>query len=899
MLDTLLETKFHIPPPLTNIVSRGRLVSRLDAGLRQGSRLTLISAPAGYGKTTLLGEWIRRSNLTAAWLSLDVGDNDPARFLAYVISALQRVKPGVGEKSLNNLQSSQSQTPISLLSPLVNEMSQISTDFLIVFDDYHNIHNQVVHDTVSFFLEHLPPQAHIAITTRADPLLPVARLRGRGQITELRQNDLRFTEEEAAQFLEMVSGLEFSAEDVSALTARTEGWAAGLQMAAKSISEQKQVSTFVQDFTGSNRYILDYLLEEVLQSQPESIQSFLLHTSILDQLCGPLCDAVIGHTIDSFASSQTILESLEHKNLFIIPLDDRREWYRYHRLFADLLKQRLTLLHPDIEQELQKRASDWYEGNELIEAAIEHALAAGDSERAASLIEHCAETTLMQSQVTTLSGWLEQLPEEEIHRRPTLGVYHAWALLWKGAPLEAIEARLEIAASREDHPAEVLPLQAFLAIYNGDISNAEKLAGQALEKLPEEDNLLRSIAYFILASVYITKGDTSKGFQTLEETARVSRRAGNVMMAVLVFCELGDQRYKQGRLHQAKTLYQQALELGTNEQGEQLPVAGKALIGLGDITREWNDFENAERFLTDGIALAEQWSVLGTFEGYLNLIMLKDSQGDTRTADEMFSYARELAFQFDASEMDDLVIDMFAARRDIALGDLQSARQWAEHRDQGIRSSKLDSGKFDDILIARMQKYENIIFARLLIAEEQYAQALTLLEQVLPEVIQAERLMLIVEVESLQAIALQALGKKPEAITVLSNALKLAEPEGFVRIFVDQGQAVKELLEMTRKEEEEKTIVAYIDRLLEAYTHKPGMEVTAPSRQKRHIIEPLSDREMEVLRLLPTGLSSTEMAEELTISVNTLRTHLKNIYAKLGVHSRYEAIERARETGLS
>jgi LuxR family maltose regulon positive regulatory protein len=370
------------------------------------------------------------------------------------------------------------------------------------------------------------------------------------------------------------------------------------------------------------------------------------------------------------------------------------------------------------------------------------------------------------------------------------------------------------------------------------------------------------------------------------------------MMAVLVFCELGDQRYKQGRLHQAKTLYQQALELGTNEQGEQLPVAGKALIGLGDITREWNDFENAERFLTDGIALAEQWSVLGTFEGYLNLIMLKDSQGDTRTADEMFSHARELALQFDASEMDDLVVDMFAARRDIALGDLESARLWAEKRNQGIISPGIDNGKFDDLLIARMQKYENIILARLLIAEEQYAQALTLLEQVLPEAIQADRLMLIIEVESLRAIALQALGKKSKAIEVLTKVLRLAEPEGFMRLFVDHGRAIKELLEITRRGEKDKRIIDYIDRLLEAYTPRPGKVETAPSRQMKEIVDPLSDREVEVLRLLPTGLSSTEMAGELTISVNTLRTHLKSIYSKMGVHSRYEAIERARETGL-
>ena len=336
MSDTLLATKFYIPPPLTSLVNRERLLNRLDEGIQQGKRLTLISAPAGYGKTTLLAEWIRQSQFAAVWLSLDEGDNDPVRFLTYLISALRKIKTDIGETTLTNLHSSQTKFHSSVLSPVVNELVEIPEDILIVFDDYHNIHNQAVHDTLILLLEHAPPHVHIVIASRADPLLPIARLRGRGQVTEFRQNDLRFRQEEAAAFLGMNPAIELSPKDIVALSNRTEGWAAGLQMAAASLEDKSDVSAFIQDFTGSNRYILDYLVEEVLESQPTTIQEFLLHTSILEHLCGPLCEAVIGQSIELPASSQSILEELEHKNLFIFPLDDRREWYRYHRLYFRL-----------------------------------------------------------------------------------------------------------------------------------------------------------------------------------------------------------------------------------------------------------------------------------------------------------------------------------------------------------------------------------------------------------------------------------------------------------------------------------------------------------------------------------------------------------------------------------
>ncbi len=897
MTDALFATKFYIPPPITYLVDRDRLLIRLNEGIRQGKQLTLLSAPAGYGKTTLLAEWIRKSEFSAVWLSLDEGDNDPVRFLVYVISALQKIRPDIGETTLDNLQSSQTQIYSSALAPVVNELAKISEDILIVFDDYHTIHNQAVHDALILFMEHAPPNVYFVIASRADPLLPVARLRGRGQVNELRQDDLRFTQEEAAQFLRMNPAIELSKKDILALTNRTEGWAAGLQMAAASLEDQDDVSTFIQDFTGSNRYILDYLIEEVLESQTRTIQEFLLYTSILEQLGGSLCDAVVDQIIELPASSQMILEELEHKNLFIIPLDNRREWYRYHRLFSDLLRQRLSLLQPDLEPELHQRASNWYEEEGIIEEAIEHALRAGDPDRAANLIEAAAEATLMQSQVMTYLNWLQRLPSEEIHNRPALSIYYSWALLWNGAPLEAIEALISQTSQLHGQSVKALPLEAFLEIFSGDVSRAASLAQQAIEELPKEDRLLRSLANFILASTYLAQGESEQGIHILENTARESQKAGNVMTAVLVLCELGDESQKHGRLHQAKRLYQQALDLATGKQGELLPVAGKALIGLGDLAREWNDFETAERYLTDGIELAEQWSVLGTFEGYLNLVVLRDSQGNKQEADQLLSHLRDLAYQFDASEIDDYIVDMYAARRNISYGDFEAVEEWAKTRTEPEKPVDSDT-LVGELLRSRMRKYENAILARLFIAQGRYKDAISVLDQSLTEAQKLDRVFLTIDAEILRAIAFKKNHHDRESLAAISTALTLAEPEGFMRVFLDHGDSTIELLEYARGEIEDPQILSYIARLLEA--DKPKFEPQKPviKPPKRELIEPLSDRELEVLQLLPSRLSSTEMAGELSISVNTLRSHLKSIYAKLEAHSRYEAIAGAKDLGL-
>lgn len=898
MSDSLLATKFYVPHPGPNLVHRQRLLDRLDESVQRGNLLTLISTPAGYGKTTLLGEWIQASSYSKTWLTLDEGDNDPVRFLTYLVYALREINPGFGETMLTNTGSSQTQISNMQLTSLLNELFELPDKSLIILDDYHCISKQTIHDALSNLIEHSPSHVHFVISSRADPPLPISRLRARGQVTELRQNDLQFTLDEAAEFLAKNPAFNLTREDISALTSRTEGWAAGLQMASASLVEQSDVSAFIQEFTGSNRFILDFLIEEVLVNQPESIQDFLLHASILDQQCGPLCDQLISGLIGLGTNSQDTLEQLEHKNLFIIPLDDHREWYRFHRLFSDLLRQRLELLYPDRIQLLHQRASQWYQEHGFREEAIEHAFHAGDDQRAADLIEASAEAILMQSQVTTLLTWLKNLPPDELQTRPVLSVYYAWVLLWSGAPLEIIDSHMQLAGSRQSHSAHALPLQAFLKIYNGDVEQAIRLSRQALDQLPEDDLLLRSLANFILASSYLALGETETGIGILEKTARTSQQVGNVMIATLILCELGDESQKLGQLKQAQRLYNQALEISTSAQGNPLPVAGKAMIGLGDLEREWNHLEAAQELTTKGIALAEQWSVLGTFEGCINLVMIKDALGDKENADQIFSQVHELAYQFDASEVDDQVVEMVAARRNIAYGDLASVEEWIKNRSLDAPIPGTESDEVEQLLQARLRKYENSIHARYLIAREDYDRALTLLEGVLTEAESMKRLYLKIEVEILRALAFHAQGKQQPAVDALSDALQLARPEGFVRVFLDFGGTLRRALEAAIYEFSEPSLVAYSQTILDSFTTQAPSKTTSSSTRIGELAESLSERELDVLRLLPSSLSSTEMANELSISINTLRSHLKNIYTKLDSHSRYEAIARAREAGL-
>jgi len=780
-------------------VPRPRLIQRLDEGLRLGHRLTLICAPAGFGKTTLLSEWVGRCGRPVAWLSLDESDNDPARFLAYFVAALQTIEArqaSVASIGEGVFQAPQSPSMESVLTALINEIASIPDPFVLVLDDYHLIKAQPIQSALTFLLAHMPPQMHLVIATRADPPLPMARLRGRGQLTELRLTDLRFTSDEVAEFLNQVMDLEPTPDDIAALASHTEGWIAGLQMATLamqarvSMQSEGDISGFVQAFAGSDRYILDYLVEEVLQRQRDSVQAFLLQTAILDRLTAPLCDAVTGRD-----DGQATLEGMERTNLFIVPLDNERRWYRYHRLFADLLRKRLHQGYPDLVPTLHRQASEWYEQSGLMAAAVDHALSARDFERAAHLIEQMAQATLMRSEVATLLSWVDALPEELVRAHPHLCVFHAWALFLAGRPLHIVESRLQDVDQATDlMPSKMAPLHAFVATLQGRLPRAAELSRQALAELPENDLFLRSIATWNLGISHLASGDLAAGIRVFEETVRMGQEMGNVMTVVMALCHLAELRVRHAQLHEARAIYQRALELATDQRGQLLPIAGEVLMGLGELLREWNDLQAATGYLKEGIELTRHWSEFGALDGYVTLAGVRQAQGDADGARDAIQTAQHIAMRFDATEMDDLAVAMYYARLSVAQGDIEAAMRWVEERGLEDSGASVELEDTEAFVNSHLRKYEHLVLARLRIAQDRPGEALTLLAPLLPRMEQQGRTQMVIEIHLLRALAFQAQGDMAQAMTALEHALLLAEPAGYMRIFLDEGGPMGELL---------------------------------------------------------------------------------------------------------
>jgi LuxR family maltose regulon positive regulatory protein len=915
MTTALLRTKFYLPPLRLELVPRPRLVERLQAGLHR--KLTLISAPAGFGKTTLLSEWIAsysqgESPLGIAWLSLDEGDNDQVRFWTHVIAALQTVRDDVGQAALSMLQSPQPPPTETLLTGLINELAEHPEPLFLVLDDFHLITERRITDAVAFLLEHEPPQMHLILASRADPPWPLARLRARGEITELRVDDLRFTAAEAAAFLNEAMGLSLRQEEIAALDARTEGWIAGLQLAAIAMQSPSlapgvaDLSAFVQAFGASHRFILDYLIEEVLDRQPPTIQEFLLQTSILERMSAPLCEAVRFGFSESPSSSsepavrfgfsespssssrtphppngadsQTILTYLDQANLFVVPLDDGRRWYRYHGLFGDLLRNRLQQTRPDQVPALHQRASAWHEQSGHTAEAIQHALSGGDFERAARLLERAGEGMLMRGEFDAFLSWAEAVPDDVLRARPTLCMNHAVALLMAGRPLDHIEACLKDAA-------EITTIQALVASHQGDMEKCAELSTRALELLPQESLFLRSMMSAVLGVAYLLLGDARSSIGGFEQAARIGQTAGNLLSSVLALRRLAALHTILGQLGQAEALLHQALELAVDQHGRPLPMASMVLIDLADLLRERNDLQIAMEHLRKGLELGVDSGGFWAVDGYLVLARVRQAQGDFEAARQAMREAQQLAASTRAHTTDDTYAAALQARLWAALGELEAAWRWVE--ESGLAEG--DSGGSPLYLI---REIEQITLARIFLAQRQFDRALEVLRPLHQAAEDLERWGILIEIMTLESLALEALGDLDDALLLLARALSMAAPEGYVRIFVNEGEPMGDLL---RRVAARGVAIDYVGKLLAVLAAERRADPAQPAGQ---LVEPLTERELEVLHYLVTSLSIPEIAQDLVVAPSTVRSHVKNIYGKLGVHRRMEAVARARELGL-
>jgi LuxR family maltose regulon positive regulatory protein len=896
----ILATKLYIPPPQPKIVLRPRLVERLNEGLHH--KLTLISAPAGFGKTTLISEWIASCKRQVAWLSLDEGDKDETRFLAYLVAALQTVAPNLGAGVLVALQSPMPPSTESILTALINEITSLTDDFILVLDDYHVIDAKPVDKAITFLLEHQPSQLHLVLATREDPQLPLARLRARGQLTELRSADLRFTLSEAAGFLNQVMGLDLSADDIAALETRTEGWIAGLQLAALSMQGLQDTAGFIQSFTGSHRFVMDYLVEDVLRQQPENVQNFLLYTSILDRLCSPLCDAVL---LGPSASGQEILEYLERANLFIVPLDNERRWYRYHQLFAELLRTRLVRTFSDQLAELHRRASDWYAHNDLPNEAVTHVLAIQDWTRAAEIIEQFSDQWPMRGEINTLLGWLESFPAEIRLNRVRLGLQYAWALILANQ-LERAEGHLNqlmpLAQTSPSLLGELFVIRVMIAAYRYDMPAVIELAQQALALVPPEEVSPRSrILLSLGVANYDVGGDIATAKSAFREAYELGKAAasisnvGNAPLPLIALTYLSEIEWLLGNLRDAYRMYEQALELAEQYGGQ--PSIAQCFLhwGRASLLYEWNELDEARHALQESIRIGELWKsprFLVHPYGLSALVML--ARGKVYDARAMISRAEQVTRETYSSPPDLGSLALYQILLWSAQNDFQAIAQWEQSHDSEWRSH---IGRARDTLPIALARAQIARYYRMR-DDSALGQARALIEPALEQA-QANGLMFnVARLLLLDALALYAQKETASAIATLTRALVLAEPENYVRSFLDIGKPMEEFLLWSLESQSlsEPHSRAYVSRLLSHFAADLPSKSSQPTGDM--YIEPLAERELEILQLIALGLSNREISERLFLALSTVKGYNRIIFDKLQVQRRTEAVARARQLGL-
>jgi LuxR family maltose regulon positive regulatory protein len=891
--DTLVDTKLFLPRSRQGLVPRPRLGGLLGT---ESTRLTLVSAPAGFGKTTLVTSWLSElpgGSHRLAWVSLDEGDRKGASFWAYVLTALERAVPGTGVVGLALLATGQVE---SALTAVLNELSVLPDEVTIVLDDYHLADGPEIQPGMAFLLERLPPQVHLVISTRADPALPLARLRARGELREVRAADLRFTHDEAAAYLAETADLSLAEGDVAALEARTEGWIASLQLAALSLRGRADPSAFIADFAGDDRYVVDYLAEEVLDREPPEVRAFLLGTAILERLTGPLCDAVL-----ATSGSSQMLQELDRRNLFVVPLDDRRGWYRYHHLFADVLRAHLLSEQPDRVPDLHRRAGAWHHDAGDVVRAVRHALAAGDVEQAAAWCELAMDHLRRNRRESVLRAWVDDLPDVVVRQRPVLALGLVGGLMsvneFDGVEerLRDIERQLALPedevvvvdhAERARLPAAIEMYRSALALVGGDPAACIEHAVRTSELAADDDDLVRSAASALSALASWTAGDLEAAHAGYASAAAGLERIGHLSDVLGCTITLADLELAQGRLREAERTFRRGLELAERSD-PPLRGIGDMHVGLAEIARERNELDVAADHVRRSEEYGEQLALLqNPYRWRVALAGLRQAAGDVDSARGLLEEAiRVYAGDFSP---DVRPVSARLARLNAESGRLEAAWDWA--RERGLTVS-------DDL--SYLREYEHLTLARILLAEHRSEgstasvhEAAELLDRLLEAAESGGRTGTVIEVLALKAVVQHARGDRPGALVSLERALGLAEPEGYRRTFLGEGEPMEVLLRILA---ERRPDWAYLRELVTPRV--PPTARVAPEGNDA-LVDPLSERELDVLRLLATDLDGPEIARELVVSLNTVRTHTKHIYTKLGVGNRRAAVSKAHQLDL-
>jgi LuxR family maltose regulon positive regulatory protein len=890
---TPLQTKLFVPPLGSTWISRKRLIQRMDEGFQR--RLILISAPAGFGKTTLLVDWVHQRKIPVAWFSVDKADNDPLWFLTYVISGLRKLKSGTGKSALEMLQSPQPPPVEAILINLINDVIQIRTDFALVIDDYHLVDARPVHDMIAFLHENQPEQMHMILSTRADPPLPLSRVRSQNQLTELRAADLSFTSEETSRFYNTHLNLKLSPADLELLEKRTEGWIAGLQLAALSLQGREDTSGFLTRLKGDNRYIADYLTEEVLDRQPGHLRNFLLQTSILEQLSGPLCDAVTQKK-----NSRQVLNNLEKANLFVIPLDDERRWYRYHHLFEDLLKQRLHQQQGDLVSELHDRASQWFAKNGFKNEAVDHAFASQNNTLAAQLIEEIAEIYWDHGRESRLFGWLKKLPDKIINADPKLCIFHARELLKSGFPdkaetmLQTADQLLALTAisspDKEALQGRIAAMRAYEALLTGDVSRNIHFSKRALKLLPQRDLIWRSVASANLGFAYsiIGAGDLAKAQRAFSEAKKICEAAGNIYYDIFVGNCLGTAMLWRGRLDEAEDMCRKSMNLANKHGIAQTGTVGSLHSTLGTVLCERSEFDKGIRRINKGIELCQQGrdpvNLAACRMGLWRALMQRgDIAGVLGVTQDLNEQARAFRLPYWITNS----ISALNAIIWLGGGDLEAAVKWAQKRGLSV------DGK-----LGNLHELENYALVHILLAQNRLDEADHLLLRMIEDAKAGDRIIMMIDMHLQRVLIFKRKEDTAAALKELKLALSLVRTGGPTTVFVTKGKPMAELLEefIDIHKRDHGDTKADVSLSLAKKLLSMIIAGTPPIAQGQ--VDSISERELEVLHLISAGLSNKEIAEKLFISLNTVKTHTKNINSKLNVTNRTKAVVRAKELGI-